>query len=125
MTEEIRAVTVPPPLVLPLLTLNAIVTTDAPELILPGTQITDEDTTILFSSATGNSITTSDADAAETEPGKIQLSLSVAHGTPLSHSAGYHPRFSMDEFHTKTLCYSYSANDAFLVMALFEFRPKL
>ena len=66
------------------LTLNVTAINDAPELILPGTQITDEDTTILFSSATGNSITTSDADAAETEPGKIQLSLSVAHGTDSS-----------------------------------------
>ena len=63
------------------MTVNVIAINDAPEIALPGNQIVNEDTPITFSSANGIGITTSDVDAPETDPGKVQLTLAVTNGT--------------------------------------------
>ncbi|WP_461175385.1 DUF4347 domain-containing protein, partial [Uliginosibacterium flavum] len=51
---------------------------DAPTNTVPGTQATDEDTALVFSSGNGNQIQIADVDAAS---GSMQITLSVTNGT--------------------------------------------
>ena len=51
---------------------------DAPVNTVPGGQTTNEDTSLVFSTANGNLIGVSDVDAA---PGSVQVTLDVDHGT--------------------------------------------
>jgi uncharacterized repeat protein (TIGR02543 family) len=52
---------------------------DAPVNTLPAAQTTDEDTALTFT--TGNLVSVSDVDVSETANGKLQVNLSVSHGT--------------------------------------------
>ena len=54
---------------------------DAPVNVIPGTQTTLEDTTLVFSSATGRQISVSDADVADTIGGQLEVAISAGHGT--------------------------------------------
>ena len=60
------------------ITVNAV--NDAPVNTVPGTQTTDEDTALEFSTAGGNAISVADVDIAETPTGKFEVTLSVTHG---------------------------------------------
>ena len=62
-----------PALVLSVLTINVQAINDQPLLILPGTQIVNEDVEITFSVDTDNAVSVVDVDALETDPGNIQL----------------------------------------------------
>jgi len=58
------------------ITVNAV--NDAPVNSVPGTQTTAEDTNLVFSSANGNAITTSDVDAGANN---VQVTLNATNGT--------------------------------------------
>ena len=58
---------------------------DGPVNIVPGTQTVDEDTNLVFSTGTGNPISMADADVAETVNGKLQVTLTVSHGSLTLH----------------------------------------
>jgi len=71
---------------------------DAPTVSVPGAQTTNEDTPIVFSVSSGNSITVADIDAAESaSPNEVQVTLGVTNGTlTLGTLAGVDTPFVMD-----------------------------